>query len=91
MPRNVDVSLAAGWNQLTVNSAVTVGVQNKNLFPMTLQATTNTTAPTDRSGYDLPPLAEGLYTLSQAFPGLTAPIHLWAWVTQPGLAFVSHD
>lgn len=91
MPRNVDVALVAGWNQLTANSAVAVGVQNKNGFAMTLQATTNTTAPTDRSGYELPPMAEGLYTLSQSFPGLTAPIHLWAWVPMPGLAFVSHD
>lgn len=94
MPRNADVSLAPGvWTEITANTAIAVSVQNKSGYSVTLMAMTSTTLPagSSRDGFILMPWQDGLYTLSQSFPGLTAPVRMAAIADGPATIFVSHD
>jgi hypothetical protein len=93
MARNDDVTLTARqWTQITNDDAPAITFQNKGGYHALVKATVDTTAPTDFSGairYN-PGQGEKNALLDDLFPGLAAPVRLWAWSDEAITVFVSH-
>ena len=94
MARNDTLSIpAATWTQLTNANAEAARVQNRSGYSVLLSATANTTAPTTAAGaVELLPsqtLAADM-TFAQLWPGITAPVRLWAYCDLPVTLSVSH-
>lgn len=93
MAQNTTVTLTAGtWTQLTDADISALTFQNRSGYHMLVKATTDTTAPTDTAGairYN-PGQGERNVLLADLFPGLTAPVRIWALSDQAIEVAVSH-
>jgi hypothetical protein len=94
MARNETITIpAATWTQLTNANAAAARVQNRSGYSVLLSATPNATAPTTTAGaVELLPgqiLAADL-TFAQLWPGVTAPVRLWAYCDLSATLSASH-
>jgi len=83
MAQNTRISCPAGeWTQLTdADASADISVMLANWVPVSLQATTDATTPTDARG-PLELLSKGdgwsEATILEKFPGVAAAVRLWA-------------
>lgn len=97
MAQNGRVRVTAGgittWTELT-NAAISTAItfQNISQVPITVKATTGSTAPSDGTGgvTYAPGQGEQGKTLAELFPGLSSPVRLWANSPLGGSMTVSH-
>lgn len=97
MAQNTTVYVTGGgittWTEIT-NAAVSTAItfQNISQVPITMKATTGSTAPTDGTGgvVYMPGQGEQGKTLAELFPGLSSPVRLWGNTPLGGSVMVSH-
>lgn len=94
MAQNTIIQITPGvWTQIT-DADVTGNItfQNRSQHPITIKATTDTTAPTNGNGGIVYGPGEGEQgkTIAELFPGLTSPDRLWGHAPLGGKISVSH-
>ena len=94
MARNELITIpAATWTPLTNANATAARVQNLSSYDVRLSATPNTTPPTTLAGAVVLPPGEILaadLTFAQLWPGVSAPVRLWAFGDIEVTLSVSH-
>ena len=94
MPQNTTITYPANiWTQVTNADITAIRVQNQSVFTVKLQATSDSTAPSNLNGVIELAGGETLaadLTIAQLFPGVTSAVRLWVYPTFPAVLSISH-
>jgi hypothetical protein len=93
MAQNTDITVEANdWTLLTDSNVSSVTFQNQSPTQIFVKATADTTKPTTALGSIEYGLGEGERNvlLSDLFPGITAPVRLWAYANLKANVYISH-